>query len=87
LPKISDEAAGQSDAPALSTPEEQILRVAAEKGSISRKDVEVLLGISQTPAGRLLKKLTDGGALIRNGVGKNIKYYSIRPATETLHKN
>ena len=41
---------------------------------IDRKDVERLLGITQTPAGQLLKKLVEAGSLVKSGNGKNTKY-------------
>ena len=57
-------------------PEAQSVLVLAEnQSSISRKDVQETLGISQTSAGRLLKKMVDDGLLAPQGNGKNIKYY------------
>ena len=53
---------------------EQVLELAREKGVIDRKDVEKLLGISQTPAGKLLKRLNEGGSLLKSENGKNTKY-------------
>ncbi|MCL2079638.1 MAG: putative DNA binding domain-containing protein [Oscillospiraceae bacterium] len=76
LPNINSEKAAQSNAPTVMTPEEQIRSLAVENGSIDRKGVESLLGLSQTPAGQLLKKLTDSGVLIKKGNGKNTRYYT-----------
>jgi ATP-dependent DNA helicase RecG len=45
-----------------------------DKGGIERKDVEAMLGLSQTPSGRLLKKMTDRGILMKRGNGKNTIY-------------
>lgn len=59
----------------MKTSEEKVAALAKEKGQIERKDVESLLGISQTPAGQLLKRLTEQGLLIKNGKGKNTRYY------------
>jgi len=54
--------------------EERVLDLAREKRMIDRKDVELLLDISQTPAGQILKKLVESGLLIKSGSGKNTKY-------------
>ena len=80
LPNINHEGKARIETPVILTPEEQIQALAKEKGSIDRKDVESLLGISQTPAGQLIKKLTDNGVLIKQGNGKSTRYY---PATPT----
>jgi ATP-dependent DNA helicase RecG len=75
LPNINAQSAAQVIAPTPFTQEEQILGLAAEKGAIERKDVEALLGLSQTPAGQLLKRLIEVGTLIKKGNGKSTKYY------------
>jgi ATP-dependent DNA helicase RecG len=51
-----------------------VLKMAAEKGSVSRKDIEALFGVSQSSAIKFLNKLTIGGALIKKGNGKNTQY-------------
>ena len=76
LPNINEES---SDLRSLSVPkgqEEQILLLIREKGSVGRSDVESLLGLSQSSAGRLLKKLTDSGTLVKSGSGKSTMYYT-----------
>jgi len=72
LPNINAGASSQT-VPAALTPEEQVLALTVEKGAIGRKDVEALLGLSQTSAGTLLKQLTDNGKIIKKGNGKSIK--------------
>jgi ATP-dependent DNA helicase RecG len=59
---------------ALNDNEKIILELVEKNGSIVRKDVEVLLSISQTMSGRLLKKLVEKNMLKIVGVGKKIKY-------------
>jgi len=75
LPNINGESVKLGNVKIPLGQEEQILAFAAEKGVIDRKDIESLLGISQTPAGQLLKKLTERGLLVKNGNGKNTRYY------------
>ena len=58
--------------------EDHVMRFAQEKGTIDRKDVETLLGLSQTPAGQILKRLVDKGLLIKMGNGKNTQYHSTK---------
>jgi DNA-binding MarR family transcriptional regulator len=52
-----------------------VLRFADEHGSISRKQAEGLLGVSQTAAGIVLRKLTERGKLTRKGGSRNLRYY------------
>lgn len=54
--------------------EEEILEAAKKHGAIARRDVEEALGIGQTAAGRLLKKMLAKGLLVQNGRGKNTNY-------------
>ena len=74
LPNIHTAAAKTTSAIRTFIPENQILELAREKGAVGRKDVERLLGITQTPAGQLLKKLVEVGSLVKIGNGKNTKY-------------
>ena len=74
LPNTSKEPKERQSSDIKLTPEEQVLKKAQESGGIGRKEVETLLGISQTPAGQLLKKMTDKGSLIKKGSGKNVFY-------------
>lgn len=75
LPKIN---AARNTSPAMRIAnvdaDERVMELAKEKGILDRKDVEQLLGITQTPAGQLLRKLVERGLLVKNGNGKNTKY-------------
>lgn len=52
----------------------QVIRLAKKQDRITRREVEELLGISQTTSGRLLKQMTENGQLIKEGRGKNTYY-------------
>lgn len=57
------------------TPEENIKQFINEHNSISRKQTEQLLGISQTAAGVILRKMTEQGKLKQEGQAKNVRYF------------
>jgi ATP-dependent DNA helicase RecG len=57
------------------TPEENVLGFVLENGSISRKQTEHLLGLSQTAAGVVLRKLVEEGKLVREGHSRNVRYF------------
>jgi len=57
------------------TPEDKIMQYVNERGSINRKQAEHLLGISQTAAGVVLRKLVEQGILTREGNSHNVKYF------------
>jgi len=54
--------------------EEKVIALAKERGFITRKEVEILLGIGQTTSGRLLKQMIGNGLLVQEGKGKNTYY-------------
>ena len=54
--------------------DERVLSLVKEIGQTDRKSVENLLGITQTPAGQILKNLVTAGFLVKIGRGKNTKY-------------
>lgn len=56
------------------TPEKKVIALTKEQGSITRKEVELLLTMGQSSCGRLLKKMTENGLLIQEGKGKNTRY-------------
>lgn len=56
------------------TENNRIVAFIDKNGFITRKDVEELLGISQTSANRILKDMVDKSVLYRIGNGKSIKY-------------
>lgn len=51
-----------------------LLKYLNNNQSITRKEVETLMGLSQSSAGRILKKMVDEGKLIQFGGSRNIKY-------------
>lgn len=65
LIKIEDD--GMSDA-------EKVLLAISQKGEISRKEVEVLLGTSKFPAIRALNELLDAKKIIKTGSGPAVRY-------------
>lgn len=56
-------------------PIQVVMALAKEHGSITRKEVEKKLGISQTTCGRLLKQMTENGQIVQVGKGRNTHYY------------
>ena len=50
------------------------MKLAKENGSVSRKEIEGVLGISQSTGGRLLKKMVAAGQIVQIGKGKNTHY-------------
>ena len=56
-------------------PIQVVLAMAKEYGSITRKEVEKKLGISQTTCGRLLKQMVENGQIVQVGKGRNTHYY------------
>lgn len=59
---------------ALSEQEKSIIDMIDQKKEIKRKDVEDLLGISQTMSGRMLRRLVDKGIIRTVGKGKRTRY-------------
>ena len=57
--------------------EEMVLKLAQEKGTVTRSDVMELLGIQGQAAYRILSKLTDMGCLVREG---DRRWTTYRPA-------
>lgn len=53
-----------------------VLDLCRTKGSIVRSDVELALGVSQSTAILLLRKLVEDGVLIKKGKTKNLRYYA-----------
>lgn len=56
-------------------PIQVVMALAKEHGSITRKEVEKKLGISQTTCGRLLKQMVENGQIVQVGKGRNTHYY------------
>ncbi|GHU44088.1 ATPase AAA [Clostridia bacterium] len=57
------------------TPQDSVLRYVRKHGSISRKQAEELLGVSQTAAGVVLKKMVDNGELLKSGRTRQVRYF------------
>ena len=60
--------------PEEGTLEEKVIALTKQRGFVTRKEIEILLGIGQSSCGRLLKKLIEKGLLIQEGKGKNTHY-------------
>jgi ATP-dependent DNA helicase RecG len=58
------------------TPDKRVMQYVQENGSINRKQTEHILGISQTAAGIVLRKLVDQGELVREGFSRNVRYFA-----------
>lgn len=56
------------------TPEEKVITLTKERGFVTRKEVEIFLGIGQSSCGRLLKKMIENGQIVQEGKGKNTHY-------------
>ncbi len=54
--------------------EERVLHLLSERGSISRKDVEQLLGCSSFPANQVLKTLLERRLIIKTGAARGTRY-------------
>ena len=75
LPNLNTKTKGSySEDSRSSTGEEKVVALAKEQGSVTRKEVETLLGIGQTTSGRLLKQMVENGLVVRKGKGKNTHY-------------
>ena len=55
-------------------PEEKVIALIKERGFVTRKDVEIFLGIGQSSCGRLLKKMIENDWIVQEGKGKNTHY-------------
>jgi ATP-dependent DNA helicase RecG len=55
--------------------EDRILNLAAVKGFLTRKMIEAELGLKQTKAGMMLKRLEAKGLLGKTGAGRSTRFY------------
>ena len=55
-------------------PDEKVMKRVRKNGYINRKETEELLGLSQTAAGTILRKLVDKGLLVREENSRNTRY-------------
>jgi len=60
------------------TPRDSVLLYVREHGSINRKQAEKLLGVSQTAAGVILKKMVDNGELYKSGNTRQVRYFAAK---------
>ena len=73
--EAKEPAANSMEAPADShSREDEILRFLAEHPSITRKEAQALLGVSQSTAGRILKEMVDKGQIATLGAGRALRY-------------
>lgn len=72
LPNRNTAETAASD-PGLSR-EENILRLMAKQGAVTRKDVEQLLGCSSFPANKALAALVEQGKIMKTGAARGTKY-------------
>ena len=72
LPNRNTAETAASD-PGLSR-EENILRLMAKQGAVTRKDVEQLLGCSSFPANKALAALVEQGKIVKIGAARGTKY-------------
>ena len=54
--------------------EEQVIRLMEKQGSVTRKDVEQLLGCSSFPANKALAALVEQGKIMKTGAARGTKY-------------
>ena len=59
--------------------EQIIFDYLAESHTITRADVEEMLGVGTATAYRILKRMLENGILVQSGNGKNTKYYLANP--------
>ena len=60
--------------PADDISEETVIALAKKQSVFTRKDVEQVLGISQTTCGRLLRQMVEKGLIIQEGKSRNTHY-------------
>lgn len=63
-----------SDSPGHSESEKKVLALAGKQGTVTRKEIEKLLGIGQSTSGRLIKRMVEEGLIVQVGKGKSTKY-------------
>lgn len=54
--------------------EDMVMKLLSEQGTVTRKETEALLNVSQATAARVLKKMSESGLIMAVGKGKNLKY-------------
>lgn len=69
----------ETAAPSLTSDEAKILQLLSEKRRITRMEVQELLGVSQSTAGRILKTMADNGQIAPLGGGRTTRYELVKP--------
>ena len=64
--------------PSMESSEKKILRFLAENKSITRKEAQALLDVSQSTAGRILRAMTEDGQIVQLGGGRTTRYGSCK---------
>ena len=62
----------------LPSAEEQIMQVLSRQKEITRKEVQELLEVSQSTAGRILKTMVDRGQIIKLGGSLTTRYRAVQ---------
>ena len=57
-----------------SSHEEKIMQLFAEQETVTRREVEELLSVSQASAARILRGMVENGKLIKVGSGRKLRY-------------
>ena len=73
LPNLNVEESATSDG--MLSAQDKILKYVHENGSISRKEAEQIIGLSQTAAGTMLRSMTESDKLRKEGLSRNVRYY------------
>lgn len=73
LPNMNCLESGKSN-PQIHADEERVLQLIEEKGSVSRSEIQLYLGLSKPSATRLMKKMKDSGMVTTTGTGRNLRY-------------
>ena len=74
LPNLNREDDGRSELDDLTEPERKAYRLFENSPVVKRRDIEELLGVSQTMAIRILSHLDDKGLIRREGAGRSTRY-------------
>lgn len=74
LPNLNEGGALEPVQMPINDLEASVLELAIRNGMITRQDVEKLLDVKQTGAGRLLSKMKQKNLLVQKGQGRNTKY-------------
>lgn len=64
----------ETAAPSFDSNEDKILQFLMEQPIITRKETQVLLGVSQSTAGRILKTMVNSGQIVQHGGGRSTRY-------------